>query len=735
MADYTVYKATYSGTPVYEFIAKGIACMRRRSDSWINATQILKVADFDKPQRTRILEREVQRGTHEKVQGGYGKYQGTWVPLDRARQIAQQYNVEDILMPIFNFRPSTESPPLAPKHITAASSKPRPAPRAPKAPRAPAAKRVAKPAPPPPPPVALPPPQLDEDSFDEGHDGDDMSEIDPLDDPSVHSLMSSSPTGASDFEMPEHRSLKRKRGHMQHSSLASYEVMSPPHHRSISYSDELLDYFMNKDLDVPDFLLRTPPDFDVNEVIDTEGHTAIHWAAAMGDLKVIDLLVKSDANICARNKRGETPLMRAVLFTNNYDRRSFPRLVETLRATIFFDDKFGSTVFHHIAATTSSRNKLLAARYYNEVLLQKLSELHSMDEIAQFLDLKDFNGDTALTISARNVAKKCVRTLLGYNASPDIPNNVGETADRLIIATEEQRKHAILSGDFSHPLRDGSSSPYQPRHHDPHNPNPHHSNTTPSSTNPATQAAISYAASSHLPQPHTSEAAISATKKVIPLMAEMLEGLATAYDKELADKDEDHHQAQRLLDSSTEEIDQCRQAAKDTIAPFGSEMEMESQMEKLRNEAELLARELQETLERAQRYEICMLVREAEREVLGQQPTSNVIQDPLFPTPNLTPPASTNMADPEMTLAQKAEDDELLQKLQYAWEIAERQRKRKELIETIVEACKKSGSGGKMADYRRLIALSCGLMADDVEKLLPEILRDLEQEGEASLGC
>jgi transcription factor MBP1 len=50
--------------------------MRRKADSWMNATQILKVADFDKPQRTRILEREVQKGVHEKVQGGYGKYQG-----------------------------------------------------------------------------------------------------------------------------------------------------------------------------------------------------------------------------------------------------------------------------------------------------------------------------------------------------------------------------------------------------------------------------------------------------------------------------------------------------------------------------------------------------------------------------------------------------------------------------------------------------------------------------------
>ena len=50
--------------------------MRRRHDDWINATHILKAAGFDKPARTRILEREVQKENHEKVQGGYGKYQG-----------------------------------------------------------------------------------------------------------------------------------------------------------------------------------------------------------------------------------------------------------------------------------------------------------------------------------------------------------------------------------------------------------------------------------------------------------------------------------------------------------------------------------------------------------------------------------------------------------------------------------------------------------------------------------
>jgi regulatory protein SWI6 len=73
-----IYSAVYSGVPVFEMNARGIAVMRRRSDSYLNATQILKVAGIEKGKRTKILEREVLIGEHEKVQGGYGKYQGTW---------------------------------------------------------------------------------------------------------------------------------------------------------------------------------------------------------------------------------------------------------------------------------------------------------------------------------------------------------------------------------------------------------------------------------------------------------------------------------------------------------------------------------------------------------------------------------------------------------------------------------------------------------------------------------
>jgi len=74
----TIYTSNYSWVTVYEMMCGNVSVMRRRSDSFLNATQILKVAGIDKGRRTKILEKEVLNGEHEKVQGGYGKYQGTW---------------------------------------------------------------------------------------------------------------------------------------------------------------------------------------------------------------------------------------------------------------------------------------------------------------------------------------------------------------------------------------------------------------------------------------------------------------------------------------------------------------------------------------------------------------------------------------------------------------------------------------------------------------------------------
>ncbi|KAI8163281.1 hypothetical protein KHU50_007650 [Colletotrichum sp. SAR 10_65] len=98
-----IYSAVYSGVDVYEMEVNGVAVMRRRQDSWLNATQILKVAGVDKGKRTKILEKEIQIGEHEKVQGGYGKYQGTWIKFERGVEVCRQYGVEEVLRPLLTY--------------------------------------------------------------------------------------------------------------------------------------------------------------------------------------------------------------------------------------------------------------------------------------------------------------------------------------------------------------------------------------------------------------------------------------------------------------------------------------------------------------------------------------------------------------------------------------------------------------------------------------------------------
>ncbi|GKZ82301.1 transcriptional regulator swi6 [Aspergillus niger] len=98
-----IYRAVYSNVSVYEMEVNGVAVMKRRSDSWLNATQILKVAGVVKARRTKTLEKEIAAGEHEKVQGGYGKYQGTWVNYQRGVELCREYHVEELLRPLLEY--------------------------------------------------------------------------------------------------------------------------------------------------------------------------------------------------------------------------------------------------------------------------------------------------------------------------------------------------------------------------------------------------------------------------------------------------------------------------------------------------------------------------------------------------------------------------------------------------------------------------------------------------------
>ncbi|KAJ1550588.1 hypothetical protein HK096_006098, partial [Nowakowskiella sp. JEL0078] len=99
-----VIEKTYQKVQVYELYASGIQVMRRPIDDYVNATHVLKVAGLDKPDRTRVLENEVKIGSCEKIQGGYGKFQGTWMPYDRAVQLALKHGVFTRLRSLFEYK-------------------------------------------------------------------------------------------------------------------------------------------------------------------------------------------------------------------------------------------------------------------------------------------------------------------------------------------------------------------------------------------------------------------------------------------------------------------------------------------------------------------------------------------------------------------------------------------------------------------------------------------------------
>lgn len=93
--------ATYAGVDVYECYCRGkesSIVMRRLSDDWINITQVFKVASFTKTQRTKILEKESSEMKHEKIQGGYGRFQGTWIPLYYAKTLIEKYKINHVIV-------------------------------------------------------------------------------------------------------------------------------------------------------------------------------------------------------------------------------------------------------------------------------------------------------------------------------------------------------------------------------------------------------------------------------------------------------------------------------------------------------------------------------------------------------------------------------------------------------------------------------------------------------------
>jgi transcription factor MBP1 len=638
---------------------------------------------------------------------------GTWVPFERGIELSAQYKVDHLLKPIFDYVPlSGDSPPPAPKHVTAASTKPRAVPQrqsaaqnhapAPSRPSFPRQTEVAQTHFPEPIYTQQPAPPIP-DSDDEEVSGASDGESDGSTTQSSHSRsasISSSARGSSDDEFNQRNGRKRKHDELNH----PYDQSRI--NRPISkYSQDLLDYFVQSKVEeLPAVLLHPPTDFDVNAPIDDEGHSALHWASAMGRLTVVRILCEMGADVFQANNEDQIPLVRSIMFTNNYDNSCFQDLITYLRPSITHRNKSGRTVFHQIAIMTSHRSKWPASKYYIEALIKDLcgaSTQEQLQRLKQVLDYQDVNGDTAITICARNQARRFCRLLVRANADIRIPNAHGRTAEEYIQEYESQRnqKRMLRNGVPVMNSYISSSSPVQT-----HSAAYQAYQQPVSITTPAAFAATQRGNPRGF-QTYISEAAIRATQKIIPQMTEHLESLATSFDAELVDKEADLTQAKHLLASMEGEIETSRTALSemtkvfqevDPMAPPSDDVISigEAVLSRIQTRVDQQTRDLQNVVERGQARDLSLLVRAEEAAI---------------------PPEQRDLKNPE--------EQGVL-----ANELTDLQAERRNLVDRIVEIYGNSGCGEKMAGYRRLIALCIGQRTDQVDGLLDQLAQVFSEE-------
>ena len=467
------------------------------------------------------------------------------------------------------------------------------------------------------------------------------------------------------FRNPSYpNSRKRKRGGPE-------SIIDQQH---MLYADNLLDYFILSASE--EGYTQRPPvppaHFDVDRTIDDQGHTALHWAAAMGDIDLVEFFLQRGAKRDARNARGETPLIRSVLFTNNFEKKTMPTLVHRLRDTLEIEDWHGGNVLHHIAMTLNSSTKKKCAREYLDVILDRMADkMQDSREFSKCINHQDFNGDTPLHIVARNNTRRCFRALQGRGARTDIRNREGQTTDQILQLRRPTQQDFISS---SPPPAFGATN-----------------------GNELVKAPKSGPAAHY-----NSQAARSFSQSFTGMTQDRGMELALAYDSEVREKDDDLTQGQRLQQAAENERTQVRQLTFTHFAADGAENWNEEEVLRMQDEERHLQAEGESLSEQIQHKELHKIVRAEETRLpRSERPAKDVVQA---------------YSDTELEAQRRA-----------AVELGMEQERRKRLTEVVVVAQGAAGMGERGEKLKRLVASTCAVAVEDVPVLAPELLEELRE--------
>lgn len=414
----------------------GVACMRRRTDGWLNATQILKIAGVDKGKRTKVLEKEILTGEHEKVQGGYGKYQGTWISYKRGREFCRQYGVEDILKPLLDYdvsadgsgghgqeTPTKEQAMAANRkrfYNTSLDGRPNggpmtngtffqnispttsvalaamnkaarlnsPAPRPASVPQRPTSTR--RPSQQDGPPVGSQQSMASQGSYlgeDSGYNTQPNGEpprkrvrresqdgMAPPNLPLDASMRSATPTEPNESFAYDGAAAHDVARNANGEPIASAPLPTPSSNEETEKMNLILDLFADQGkIDYTRHAaLKQLSGEDFNIPLDASANNALHWAATLAKVPLLKLLIQSGANIWRGNAAGQSPLIAAVIVNNCWEHSCFPELLELLSPLIEVRDIQGRTVLHHIAVSSGIKGRAPSSKYYLEALLEFL---------------------------------------------------------------------------------------------------------------------------------------------------------------------------------------------------------------------------------------------------------------------------------------------------------------------------------------------------------------------------
>ncbi|KAG1501372.1 hypothetical protein G6F46_003375 [Rhizopus delemar] len=688
-----IYSAVYSGVPVFEMIVNGVTVMRRQKDSYMNATQILKVANIDKGKRTKILEKEILVGEHEKVQGGYGKYQGTWIPFEKSKELAERYSVLQALGPLLELDVNTS--PAINSSVSLPTKE-----QATLALRSQGFENT----------NAVQQQSLNEQhSKSEDLNVDETANKDQQQQPqqevqakkqkniqllaSRHNPMQTQPISPKPMHPPQTQTQTRPFSTFEEDGklparkkVKTTDTLQPlqshmekqenseklEHLNEISVTDEnnrsvLMSIFLSDQPEqVLELLQADRSSLDIDMVIDESGHTALHWATALARIGTVEKLVERGANVSCMSYTGETPLMRGVLVTNNFDDGTFPKILELLESSITTLDNKKRSVLHHACLSAGVSDRVNAAVYYVDFLLKTIMK---NEKYKYIIDLQDSLGDTATTIAARLNNSGIVELLSKAGATRVMENNVGLVSDDY----EEERT-----------------------------PNPKNYQEEEQINKTAQSDSFSFSKKLHGPSQRG--------KEIVATVQKIVDALDNEYGNQLESKEQQLNSIQQELDNITKELESTRKEVEKRQIQSQKLSEAQQKTRNIENALEVGWSRLEEIMEKAgekmpDRMEIDNF-------------DENEDIDELFVVSNLNLPKDAT--DDEKKIKMK-EQVQKLQAVVNAYKINDELLKKeiKEIQDQFAE---------KETQCKRLIAACCNLPIEKIDDLVEPLTLAIESD-------